>query len=296
MSISENELSRRDFLKIQGVAAAGVAAMGLAGCSSSEPTADAEEADSDAVETDGQIRFGAEAAYAPYDWKQAEENEYTLPIDNLEGQYADGVDVQLMKQIAAAMGKEPVYINMAFGGLIAALQNNQIDMICAGMSATEERKESVDFSLPYQHSGVGIMVAKDSEYADATCLEDFSGASILGQKSSLPDSVVEQIPDVIHLDPVDNIPESINRLIQGTVDGVVVDQNNKGLYEKNYPDFTVIVFEDGKGFDTPGVDPCVAVVKGDPEGYLDTVNSVIEQMTDEDMVAVWEECTERAPE
>ena len=43
-------------------------------------------------------------------------------------------------------------MNMSFLGLIPALQIKKIDMIIAGMSATEERKKAVDFSTSY-HNG-----------------------------------------------------------------------------------------------------------------------------------------------
>ena len=305
-------LSRRGFIAAAGIAGA-AALLSLSGCGSDE-TADqttgqtSDDTKADASETPAEgadasadssiIRFGCEAAYAPYEWKQDNETDYTLPIENMQGTYADGYDIQLMKMIGDALGRTPVVVNISFTGLISALQAGQIDAICAGMSATDERKESVDFSNPYLKSGVAIMVAKDSKYADATSLEDFAGASVLGQKSSLPDSVIDQIPDVNHLDPVDFIPDSIARLLNGTVDAVVVDENNKNLYEKAYPDFTVITFEDGKGFDTPGVDPCVAVLKGDPEGILDTVNQVIADNLGDvsDQQALWEACSERAPE
>ena len=308
-------LSRRSFIGAAGLA--GVAALfALAGCGSSADsgsdsaadstagtaaTDSAESSDASATASTGDesvIRFGCEASYAPYEWKQDKETEYTLPIENMDGAYADGYDIQLMKMIGEALGRTPVIVNISFSGLISALQAGQIDAICAGMSATEERKSSVDFSNPYLKSGVAIMVARDSKYADATSLEDFKGASVLGQKSSLPDSVIDQIPEVNHLDPVDFIPDSIARLLNGTVDAVVVDQNNKNLYEETYPDFKVIVFEDGKGFDTPGVDPCVAVLKDDPQGILDTINQVIADNlgTTEQQQELWDACTERAPE
>ena len=303
-----NRLTRRGFIGAAGFAGA-AALFALAGCgseaatstdASSDSSAGDEKPASDAPadEDSSIIRFGCEAAYAPYEWKQDEENEYTLPIENMDGSYADGYDIQLMKMIGEALGRTPVVVNISFTGLISALQSGQIDAICAGMSATDERKESVDFSSPYLKSGVAIMVARDSKYAGATSLEDFAGASVLGQKSSLPDSVIDQIPDVNHLDPVDFIPDSIARLLNGTVDAVVVDANNKNLYEKTSPDFEVIVFEDGKGFDTPGVDPCVAVVKGDPQGILDAINKVIaDNLGDEaDQQALWDACSERAPE
>lgn len=304
-------LSRRAFIQLAGTAAVAAGALALTGCdaddsSPAEGDAKTDAADQQPASSAGQpaastgddnvIRFGCEAAYAPYEWKTSTETEYTLPIENLEGTYADGYDVQLMKAVAEKLGREPVVVNMSFLGLIAALNNGQIDAICSGMSATEDRKESVDFSDPYLHSGVAIMVAKDSPWADATELADFEGASVLGQKSSLPDSVIDQIPGVNHLDPVDFIPESISRLLQGTVDAVVVDANNKEIYEKLYPDFTVVVFEEGKGFDTPGVDPCIAVAKGDPQGILTAANEVIADLTEDKQRELWLECSERAPE
>ena len=303
--MTTQKLSRRAFLQLAGAATVAGAALALTGCGSDDtaPSSDEPSTSTDTTKPatstnsdDKIIRFGCEAAYAPYEWKTSTETEYTLPIENLDGTYADGYDVQLMKAVAEKLDRTPVVVNMSFLGLIAALNNGQIDAICSGMSATDERKESVDFSDPYLHSGVAIMVARDSEWADATSIDDFEGASVLGQKSSLPDSVIDQIPGVNHLDPVDFIPESISRLLQGTVDAVVVDANNKAIYEKLYPDFTVIVFEDGKGFDTPGVDPCIAVAKGDPQGILVAANEVIAGLTEEDQEQLWIECSERTPE
>ena len=293
-------LTRRGFVELAGGVAAAGGMLALAGCSSTSSSSSSDSAaTTESASTSGDdstIRFGCEAAYAPYEWKQDDSNDYTLPISNLDGAYTDGYDIQLMKMIAKEMDREPVVVNISFQGLIAALQNGEIDAICSGMSATDERKESVDFSDPYLHSGVGIMVKKDSDYADATSLDDFAGASMVAQKSSLPDQVIDQVPDVVHLDPVDSIPDALARLEAGTVDAVTVDANNKDLYEKTYTDCVVIVFDDGKGFDTPGVDPAVAVQKGDPEGLLDSINKVIDGLSDDDRQKLWDECSERAPE
>ena len=50
------------------------------------------------------LRVGMEAAYAPYNWQVSEESEYTIPIENVSGAYADGYDVQIAKRIADAFG------------------------------------------------------------------------------------------------------------------------------------------------------------------------------------------------
>ncbi|MBQ6395099.1 MAG: transporter substrate-binding domain-containing protein, partial [Atopobiaceae bacterium] len=183
MSAINQEMTRRGFLGLGAVAAsAALAACG--GAPEPDGGADSGSGSADVPSGSDYIRFGCEAAYAPYEWKQSEENEFTLPISNLDGQFADGYDIQLDKMIGEKLGRTPIVVNMSFSGLIAALENDQIDAICAGMSATEERKQSVDFSHPYLKAGVAIMVASDSQWANATSLEDFRGASILGQKNS----------------------------------------------------------------------------------------------------------------
>ncbi len=75
-----------------------------------------------------------------------------------------------------------------------------------------------------------------------------------------------------------------------------VDANDKDMYEATYPDYVVLVFEDGKGFETEGVDPAMAVVKGDPQGYLPAINKVIDNMTSEERQKLWDEAVERSPE
>ena len=49
---------------------------------------------------------------------------------------------------------------MNFDGLIAALQSNAIDFIAAGMTATDERRQNVDFSEPYYKSNQVIIIRK----------------------------------------------------------------------------------------------------------------------------------------
>lgn len=148
--------SRRIFLGSALAASATVVAGALAGCQRPstlevvQPTTGGGRDDlSDSVIGKDKIRIGMEAAYAPYNWQVSEASEYTIPIDNVQGAYADGYDVQIAKIVCKALGGEPVAVKQSFSGLIDSLNNGQIDLIIAGMSATPEREESVGFSDPY---------------------------------------------------------------------------------------------------------------------------------------------------
>lgn len=94
----------------------------------------------------GTIRMGTNAAFPPF--------EYT------EGSEIVGFDATMAQYIANDYGKNLEIQDMAFDGLIAALQSDAIDFIAAGMTATDERRQNVDFSEPYFSSKQVVIVRK----------------------------------------------------------------------------------------------------------------------------------------
>mgnify|MGYP002515643994 FL=1 len=94
----------------------------------------------------GTVRMGTNAAFFPF--------EYT------EGSEVVGFDATMAQYIANDYGKNLEIQDMAFDGLIAALQSDAIDFIAAGMTATEERRQNVDFSEPYYESKQVVIVRK----------------------------------------------------------------------------------------------------------------------------------------
>ena len=69
-----------------------------------------------------------------------------------EGNKPEGFDIDLMNMIGEELGYKIEWKTMAFDGLIPAMKNWEIDVIIAGMSVTEERKQAVDFSDEYYKS------------------------------------------------------------------------------------------------------------------------------------------------
>ncbi len=82
------------------------------------------------------------------------------PFEFLDGTDVVGFDIAMCREIAADSGKKLEVTNMAFDGLIMALQSGNIDMIAAGMTVTEERLEEVSFSDPYFTSKQVIILRK----------------------------------------------------------------------------------------------------------------------------------------
>ncbi len=258
-----------------------VLTMTLAGCSSgSGSTASTtSQAESTSATTSERktYRVGMECAYAPNNWQESEATDTNLPIENLSGFYAEGYDVQIAKKIGEYLDADIVIVKMAFDGLIEALNQGQIDMIIAGMADTEERKQSVAFSNTYnvKTTQYCLLVQKDGAYADATSLEDFAGASVLGQKGTRYDTVIDQIEGVNHLPAVDSVANMLSRLEAGTADALVVDTGTAESYLSAYPQFSIVYFEDGKGFNIGFQGACVGMRLTDTD-LVEQVNEALD--------------------
>ncbi|MGN6307158.1 MAG: transporter substrate-binding domain-containing protein [Mesorhizobium sp.] len=96
------------------------------------------------------LRVGMECTYAPFN--------YRTP----DGQMA-GYDVDVAQGIAERIGADLEYVCQEWDGMIPALLASKFDLIVASLSITEERKQKIDFSIPYRVSIGRILGAKDAK-------------------------------------------------------------------------------------------------------------------------------------
>lgn len=183
--------------------------MCLIGCS--EPTFDEES---------GVLRVGLECAYAPFNWTETEKTDSNVPISNASNMYADGYDVQIAKLIADDLGYELEIQMIEWDGLVIALKSGTIDLIIAGMSPTEERKESISFTNPYYTSTHVLVMKEASQYANAKTFNDLSGATIIGQANTVYDDLAVQINEknanAKRATPLESVPLIINAINSDT--------------------------------------------------------------------------------
>lgn len=97
-----------------------------------------------------EITIATEGAFPPYN--------LTRPDGTL-----DGYDVELAHYLCDHMKIKCTIVAQAFDGMIPALNAGKFDAIMAGMSATEKRKEVIDFSMSYGSTGQAFAVLKDSD-------------------------------------------------------------------------------------------------------------------------------------
>lgn len=292
-------VSRRSFLKLSGLTVLSVGGMTvLAGCGPAAPGTVADLAGSAGASGssalgDGKtLRVGMEAAYAPYNWQVSTASDTTIPIENVSGAYADGYDVQVARRIADALGMEAVAVKLDFSALIDALNNGQIDIVCAGMSVNAERAQSADFSESYIDDDIALLTLASSAYARATTFADLAGASILGQAATMFDEVIDQIPDANHMTPAETVPLVVQGLTTGTCDIITYSKLSVPKLLETYPDIVQLAMTDA--FEGSIMPDNAGIAKGH-EDALATINEVIAAISQDERQQIWNACMDRQP-
>ncbi len=205
----------------------------------------------------GTLIMATEAGFKPYEY--------------YEGQEIVGVDVEIAKEIAAAMGKELLIENMEFGSIIPAVKSGKADFGAAGMSITEERKEQIDFTIEYATSKQVILTKAGSDIKGE---ENLTGKTVGVQLGTVADyALAEDYPDV-KLQQYNKYFEAANDLKAGRIDAIVMDVLPAQELVTTGDDLVILekeLFTDVYAF-------CVR--KGNTE-LLDTINSVMQKLMDE---------------
>ena len=262
--VEENQKGRKiDMKKFIGVLALGSL---LVGCGAN------------GTNSEDQFIVGMECNYAPFNWQTDKETETAVSIGGAG--LCDGYDIRVASQIADTLGKELVVKKLDWDGLQPALQSGEIHAIIAGMTANEEREQGIDFTTPYFESEMVMIVKKDGNYVDATSINDFSGANVIGQMNTNYDEIIDQIKDVNHLTPRSSYPELVQTLLAGESDGITAELPvAEGVVQAN-PSLTINHFADGEGFD---VDTSVSIgLKEGSRGsdFFNNVQAALDQISE----------------
>jgi len=246
--------------------------------------------------TAGKLRVGMECGYPPFNWTQTDSLNGAVPIAG-DVTYAGGYDVEIAKRIAEGLGMELEIVKIDWDSLLVALETDVIDLIIAGMSPTEERKKNIDFSEPYYKSQLVMIVKKGSKYESAKSLEDFAGATVVGQMGTVHDEVIDQIPNVVHKDAMADFAAMRMALQSGIIDAYVAEKPEALSIEKAGLDFVCVEFEEGKGFEVTEDQIAIAVgIKKGNEERLAKINEILSGISEEERIQLMANAVANQPQ
>lgn len=145
-----------------------------------------------------------------------------------DGNFA-GIDVEIAQAIADKLGMELEIRDMAFNSLITAVQNDSVDLVLAGLTVDEERKEAVNFTESYATGVQVIIVKEDSTIASA---DDLEGKKIGVQTGTTGDAYCTEDYGQENVKQYDNGALAVAALVNSQVDCVVIDNEPAKNYVK----------------------------------------------------------------
>jgi len=182
-----------------------------------------------------------------------------------------GYEMDLIRAIAEEMGLDIDIVNVSFDGIIAGIQSKQYDIGASGLTITESRKETCDFSSPILQFSLSIVTRKEAEGISNE--EDLVGKKVGVQLGTTCQFACEDAG--IDVKTYDEAPSAILDLANGNLDAVVLDSvvaNDFVLSNDNYSKILKVA-----GSFQNADDMGLAVIKGN-DALLNILNEGIERL------------------
>ena len=228
-----------------------------------ESKADNTEAAEIKFATNGKLTMATNASFPPYEYY---ENEKIV-----------GIDAEVAELIAQKLGVELEIKDMEFGSIIGAVQTGAVDMGMAGMTITEDRLKTVDFSDSYATAVQVVIVKEDSEIAT---VDDLEGKKVGVQENTTGDIYASDDLGEENVKRYNKGNDAVAALVSGVVDAVIIDNEpaksfvaaNEGLkiLDTSYADeqYAIATNKDNTAL-TEGINKALGELKED--GTLDKI-------------------------
>ena len=191
------------------------------------------------------------------------------PFEYLEKDKVVGFDIDLLDAISKETGLEFKIQDMAFDGLLPALQTKKVDLVIAGMSATSERKKAVAFSKPY-FKAKQVVITTPEKAKSLKSFKDLAGKKVGVMLGFTGDTVVSEIKGV-KVERFNASYAALLALSQDKVDAVVLDSEPAKKYTANNKQFIIA------SIPAEEEDYAIAVRKNDKE-LLDKINAALDKI------------------
>lgn len=194
------------------------------------------------------------------------------PYEYIDGGVIVGIDAEIAAKIAEKLGRDLEIVDTEFGSIVGGVQTGKFDIGMAGMTVTEERLESVNFSDTYAIGVQSIIVSADSAYKTLDDLMNDTAAKIGVQQDTTGDiySTEDFGEDRVVRYKTGN--DAVQALVSGKVSAVIID---------NEPAKSYVAANEGLVIqDSPYAEEnyAIAIAKENTE-LLDAVNQALAELT-----------------
>ena len=231
------------------------------------------------IKESGEMVIATASGYMPYEFVDiSSANQDVIGVDMALG---DKIIEKLSDKLGVEVKKKVE--DTTFTANLAAVAADQVDIMLAGMSPTEERKQNMDFSDVYLKAEQRIMVRK----ADADSYKDidsFNGKTIAVQKNTTQEKIAQGSMPGVSVTSMEKIPLAVLELTTNKADGVVIESTVAQPYLIANPDLVLCDAEFPE--DVRYKDTAIAVPKGN-EDFLELINETIKECQNAGLIDQW---------
>ena len=173
-----------------------------------------------------------------------------------------GFEIDVAKKLASDMGVEVEFVPTAWSGIIPALLTGKFDVIIGGMGITPKRNLKVNFTQPYEFSGMS-MVAHKTKAKGFSTLEDFNKkeVTIAVRMGTTAEQAARKFMPTASLKLFENESQALQELNLGRVHAVVSSAPMPLFHALKYPDKLFVPLKENFTKEPIGF----ALRKGDPD-------------------------------
>ena len=190
------------------------------------------------------------------------------PYEYHDGDAIVGIDAEIAALIAEKLDMELVIEDVAFDSIIPGVQAGKYDMGMAGMTVTDERLESVNFSDSYA-TGVQVVIVKEG--SDIKSLDDLDGKMIGVQTSTTGDIYASGDYGEDHVTKFDNGAVAVQALLSDKVDCVIIDNEPAKNYVAANEGLTILDTE-------YAVEDYAICINKDNTDLLEKINAALNEL------------------
>jgi len=197
-------------------------------------------------------------------------NAYFPPYEYYEGSEIVGIDAEIAQAVADKLGLELVIEDVEFDSIIAGVQSGNYDIGCAGMTVTEERLQSVNFTSTYSTGIQSIIVVEGSDITDIDSLVE-SGVTVGVQSGTTGDIYMTDEVGEERMDRYNKGNDAIIALLNGVVGAVVIDNQPAQAFVAANEGLTIL--------ETPyTIEDYAMAVNKDNEELLNAINDALAEL------------------
>ena len=250
----------------------------LAGCGSSaaESAASAAEAPASAAEApasaaEAPAAEGSAVATVNEGVLTMATNAYFPPYEYYDGDAIVGIDVEIAEAVAQKLGLELKVEDMEFDSIITAVSTGKADLGLAGMTVTEDRLKSINFSDSYAQGVQVVIVKEGSDIAD---LDGLSGKKIGVQLGTTGDIYASDDFGEENVEKFNKGNDAVMALLSDKIDAVIID---------NEPAKSYVAANEGlKILDTEyAVEDYAACIAKENTALVDAVNAALKELAED---------------